>query len=161
MMKHPHKIEFHINTPWVDKVDRNRIERAIVTTLQLQSEQIEGLEACSLSFVVVGDEEMTRMHESYRAEAGTTDVLTFPSHEDDLPEEMQGYLGDIIACYPQAARQGHAEGHEPQDELDLLAVHGTLHLLGYDDETAQEKVRMWQEQRAAMEQLELGHVAPR
>lgn len=160
MMKHLQQIEFHINPPWADKVDLDRIERAIVTTLQLQSEQIEGVEACSLSFVVVGDKEMTRMHESYRAEAGTTDVLTFPSDEDDLPEEMQGYLGDIIVCYPQAARQGHGEGHTPQDELDLLAVHGTLHLLGYDDETAEEKVRMWQQQRAAMELLGLGQVAP-
>lgn len=160
MIKHLHQIEFHIDPSWADHIDLNRIERAIVTTLQLQSEQIEGLEACSLSLVVVGDEEMTRMHESYRAEAGTTDVLTFPSDADDLPEEMQGYLGDIIVCYPQAARQAYPEGHMPQDELDLLAVHGTLHLLGYDDESPEEKVRMWQEQRVAMQQLGLGQVAP-
>lgn len=161
MRTHLHKIEFHIDTAWTDKIDLSRLEQAIVITLQVQSEQIEGLEACSLSFVVVGDEEMTRMHESYRAEGGTTDVLTFPYDQDHLPEEMQGYLGDIIVCYPQAARQGEAEGHTAQDELDLLAVHGTLHLLGYDDETAEEKVRMWREQRTIMEQLGLSQVAPR
>ena len=160
MIKHLHEIELHIHDPWVGKVDVNRIKEAIVTTLQLQSQQIDHLEACSLSFVVVGDEEMTRMHESYRAEAGTTDVLTFPYDEDDVREEMQGYLGDIIVCYPQAARQGRAEGHQPQDELDLLAVHGTLHLLGYDDETPQEKVRMWKEQQLVMQRLGLAEVAP-
>ena len=155
-MKQSHHIEIQVDSHWAEEVDLTRIQHAILTTVELYTQKSNW----PLTFVVVGDEEMTRLHESYRAETGTTDVLTFPYQEDGLIEEMQGYLGDIIVCYPQAARQASAEGHEIQDELDLLAVHGTLHLLGYDDETTSEKVRMWREQRRVMEQLGLGHVAP-
>jgi probable rRNA maturation factor len=74
---------------------------------------------------------------------------------------MEGYLGDIIICYPQAARQAEEEGHPTQDELDLLAVHGTLHLLGYNDETPEDQKVMWSRQEAVMRRLGLGIVAPR
>ncbi|MGB0388185.1 MAG: rRNA maturation RNase YbeY [Ardenticatenaceae bacterium] len=158
-MKQSQHIEIQIDSRWAEEVDVTRIQRAIVTTLKLDPESAQ-LNDSTLSFVIVGDEEITRLHESYRAESGTTDVLTFPYEEDALVEEMRGYLGDIIVCYPQAARQGGAEGHSVQDELDLLAVHGTLHLLGYDDETPAEKKSMWRQQRQVMAQLGLPHVAP-
>lgn len=67
---------------------------------------------------------------------GTTDVLAFPI--DELTpgrvgeEPPEGYLGDLALCPAVAARQASEHHHGPADEMDLLCVHGILHLLGYD-----------------------------
>lgn len=150
-------IGLQVDSKWEKEVDSQRLKEAILMTLKL--EQIG--KKVQLSLVIVGDEEMTDLHESYRSESGTTDVLTFAYENEAEVEEMRGYLGDIIVSYEQASRQARGEGHNTQDELDLLAVHGTLHLLGYDDETVAEKQEMWQRQHQVMQALALGHVAPR
>lgn len=141
---------------WEAHLDEARLLRAIQTVFQVE----EVPEGSHLSLVIVGDEEMSRLHEAYRSEAGTTDVLSFPYEDDGVDEEMAGYLGDVIICYEQAARQGEAEGHSAQDEVDLLAIHGALHLLGYDDETPDEKARMWARQRTILSHLGLDAIAP-
>jgi probable rRNA maturation factor len=150
-------IEIQVDPRWASQVDSARLQNAIRTTFQMGGIMSEP----GVSLVVVGDEEMTRLHEHYRDEPGTTDILTFPYEDDGVEEEMAGYLGDIVVCFPQAARQGAEEGHTAQAELDLLAVHGTLHLLGYDDEDPVARVRMWQQQKLVLERLGLTGVAPR
>lgn len=155
-MSHSNPVRLQSDPLWEAHVDEARFQRAIQALFQLENVP----EGSHLSLVIVGDEEMSRLHESYRAEAGTTDVLSFPYEDDGLDEEMAGYLGDVILCYEQAARQGEAEGHSAQDELDLLAIHGALHLLGYDDETPDEKARMWERQRAVLAALGLDAIAP-
>ena len=71
--------------------------------------------------------------------------------EDDAlegPEEAYEapYLGDLIVAYPYTARQAAKAGHTLADEFTLLVVHGTLHLLGYDHDTAENQDRMWAKQ---------------
>jgi probable rRNA maturation factor len=149
-------ILLQVDKKWEKEVDSQRLKQAILMTLKLEQIRKE----VQLSLVIVGDEEMTRLHESYRSESGTTDVLTFAYEDEADNEEMRGYLGDIIVSYEQAIRQANREGHKTQDELALLAVHGTLHLLGYDDETLAEKEEMWQQQYQVMQALGLGSVAP-
>src|SRR5690606_5102045 len=95
-------IEIQVDPRWSLHVDSDRLRHAIRTTFQLEGIQADP----GVSLVIVGDEEITRLHEHYRNEPGTTDVLTFPYEDNGLEEEMVGYLGDIIICYPQAARQG-------------------------------------------------------
>ena len=67
---------------------------------------------------------------------GPTDVLSFPMDEltpgRDDEESPEGYLGDIALCPQVAEQQAPAAGHTTADEVDLLTVHGILHLLGYD-----------------------------
>lgn len=149
-------ILLQVDKKWEKEVDSQRLKQAILMSLKLA--QIR--EEVQLSLVIVGDEEMTRLHESYRSESGTTDVLTFAYEDEADNEEMRGYLGDIIVSYEQAIRQAVPYGHKTQDELDLLAVHGTLHLLGYDDETKAEKEEMWLRQHQIMQALGLESVAP-
>ncbi len=139
------------------RVDGRRLVRAARTALEA-----EGVDRpVALTVVVVDDAEMERLHVAYRGEAGTTDVLTFPF--DPLPggDEEGEYLGDVVIAWPQAARQAGEMGHAPQDEVDLLVVHGVLHLLGYDDEEPEARSRMWARQAHIMGRLGLGHVAPR
>lgn len=151
-------VELQIDARWARQVDPERLRRAVRTTLD-----VEGIGGePGLTIVIVGDEEMTQLHEAYRNEPGTTDVLSFPYDQStlDATGEMAGYLGDIIICYPQAARQAEEEGHSTQSELDLLAVHGILHLLGYDDETPDGRLLMWVRQERVLRRLGLSGIAP-
>lgn len=152
-------VELQIDERWAPQVDQDRLRRAVTTTLE--AEGVVG--APGVTVVLVGDEEMASLHEAYRNEPGTTDVLSFPYDQatPDPGSEMAGYLGDIVICYPQAARQAEEEGHSTQDELDLLAVHGTLHLLGYDDEDPNNRLLMWARQARVLRQLGLGAVVGR
>jgi probable rRNA maturation factor len=66
-------------------------------------------------------------------------VLSFPARTADS-------IGDIVISYERARAQARAAGWRIADELDLLAVHGTLHLLGYDDLQPRARKKMWERQ---------------
>lgn len=66
---------------------------------------------------------------------------------DDYPPV---YLGDLVIAYPYALSQAEREGHDPGDSFALLVVHGTLHLLGYDHDTPENRAAMWAAQEAAL-----------
>ena len=83
-----------------------------------------------------------------------TDVLSFPASESD-PETGTPYLGDILISIPRATAQAQAAGHPVEDEVQLLVVHGTLHLLGHDHAEAEEKARMWRAQAEVLGRLGL------
>ncbi len=78
---------------------------------------------------------------------GPTDVLAFPMDElrpgmvNEEPEE--GVLGDLVLCPAVAQEQARAAGHATTEELDLLTVHGILHLLGYDHAEPEEHQEMF------------------
>jgi probable rRNA maturation factor len=86
-----------------------------------------------------------------------TDVLSFPASEAD-PETGTPYLGDILISIPRAKQQAETAGHSLEAEVQLLVVHGTLHLLGHDHAKAGEKARMWKEQAEVMSKLGLSNV---
>jgi probable rRNA maturation factor len=108
--------------------------------------------ACSLSLVLAGEETVAALNARYRGIARATDVLAFPSGIID-PETATLHLGDIIVSLPQAARQAAARRATLESEVLLLAVHGTLHLLGHDHEKTGEKKRMWREQRRILKEV--------
>jgi probable rRNA maturation factor len=73
---------------------------------------------------------------------------------------MLGYLGEIVIAYPVAQAQAQAAGHTVQAEITLLAVHGLLHLFGFDHDTPENKKKMWAAQHQVMAGLGLAHVQP-
>ncbi|MGA9716204.1 MAG: rRNA maturation RNase YbeY [Aeromicrobium sp.] len=79
---------------------------------------------------------ITTLNQRWMDKTGPTDVLSFPMDEltpgSDADDATEGYLGDIALAPQVAAQQAPAAGHSPQDEMELLTVHGILHLLGYD-----------------------------
>ncbi len=106
-----------------------------------------------LTLVVVEDAEIADLNRRFLGGEGPTDVLSFPAQgEDDFvtPPDLAPYLGDIIIAYPYAARQAAAQGHAVAAELDLLVVHGVLHLLGFDHADEAEKKHMWAQQDAIL-----------
>jgi probable rRNA maturation factor len=100
-----------------------------------------------LSVIIVDTAAMEQLHIQWMDEPGPTDVMSFPMDElrpgkegEELP---QGLLGDIVLCPEVAARQGAAGGHSMDAELQLLTVHGVLHVLGYDHAEPDEEREMF------------------
>jgi probable rRNA maturation factor len=81
----------------------------------------------AVTVAVVSDARVRALNQRYRRKLRATDVLSFPS-------EDPGYLGDIVIAAGVARRQARQAGHTFQTELRVLALHGLLHLLGYDHE---------------------------
>ena len=85
--------------------------------------------------VVVGsDDALRRANRVYRGKPSTTDVLSFPDGDD-------GRLGDILISAGRAQRQAERFGHRIEDEFKVLVLHGVLHLLGYDHESDDGRMR--------------------
>ncbi|MGI8942495.1 MAG: rRNA maturation RNase YbeY [Actinomycetota bacterium] len=96
-------------------------------------------EEAELSILVVDREHMRRLNARFASNDYATDVLAFPMLEGD---EDSTTIGDVVLC-PDVARDNVAElDHSLARELDVLIVHGTLHLLGYDHQNATDKERM-------------------
>ncbi len=124
------------------------LQTAVQTTLS--HEQIQ---SASLSILLTDDAKIQVMNRDYRSEDRPTDVLSFPAGDEQ-------YLGDIAISVETAVIQSQNSGHQLIEELQLLAVHGTLHLLGYDHLSVEEKDEMWAVQTAVLTQLNLSHVTP-
>jgi probable rRNA maturation factor len=84
-----------------------------------------------VAVALVGDARVRELNRRYRRKDRPTDVLSFPA--DAMPPSAAP-LGDIVIATGVAKRQARAAGHSPQTELRVLALHGLLHLLGYDHE---------------------------
>ena len=145
----------------VDFEDAPMLERAALLTLEtaapldpdLGAEYANG----DITIVLTDDRQLHELNLDYLGVDAPTDVLSFPASETD-PETGAAYLGDIVLSIPRAAAQAQAAGHPVEAEAQLLVVHGTLHLLGYDHATDEEKAVMWAEQAKVLERLGLSRI---
>ena len=106
-----------------------------------------------LQIVLQDNDHVQHLNQQYRGVDAPTDVLSFPA--DPLPPEFgePDYLGDLVIAVPYSREQAERLGQSFSDTLILLVVHGTLHLLGYDHDTAQNRATMWEHQAAALHEL--------
>jgi len=105
-----------------------------------------------LSIVIGDDALLERLNKQYRHIPTSTDVLSFPSNELD-PDSRALYLGDVVISLARAQEGATRGGHPLQDELQLLVIHGILHLLGYDHLDVAEKTKMQAVQEDILHQL--------
>jgi len=124
------------------------LERAALAVLAHQS--VDG----DLTIMLTDNAQLRELNREYLGIDTPTDVLSFPASETD-PETARRYLGDILISVPRADEQARTAGHALEAETQLLTVHGTLHLLGYDHAEADEKARMWKAQAEVLERLGL------
>lgn len=124
--------------------------------------RLHGLtEQTEVDITIVDDEEIHRLNREYRDVDRPTDVLSFALDEggEDEPELLDALeehlLGDIIISAETAQRQGEEFGHGLTREVVYLAVHGLLHLLGYDHMTEEDKVIMRAKEEEALREIEL------
>ncbi len=136
-----------IDDDFRSEVPSARMEKVVETAM----DYLQIPRAVDLSVVFSGDDEIQALNRQYLDNDAPTDVLSFPADEID-PETGDRYLGDIILSVPQARRQAEAGGHPLAAELELLVVHGVLHLSGHDHAEEEEKARMWEAQREILTQ---------
>ena len=104
-----------------------------------------------LSILLVTADAMSELHQRWMDEPGPTDVLSFPMDElrpgtQDAPAQP-GLLGDVVLCPEVAVAQAREAGHSTTEELLLLAIHGILHLLGFDHGEPEAEREMFAMQR--------------
>ncbi|MBE3570874.1 MAG: rRNA maturation RNase YbeY [Bacillales bacterium] len=129
--------------------------------LQFAYEKEEIQEESEVSVTFVDNNRIQEMNRDYRNKDQPTDVISFALEETDEEEveiigaDMPRVLGDIIISVPKAHEQAHEYGHSFQRELGFLAVHGFLHLLGYDHMTEEEEKVMFSRQREILDEYGL------
>ena len=145
-------------TAWIDLQRVSAITAFVLDRMRLDPE-------CTVSIAFVDEDRMSELHRHWMDEPGPTDVMSFPM--DDLkpgaPEGPRplGILGDIVLCPSVAERQAEQAGHAPENEVDLLLVHGMLHLLGHDHAEPEEHRVMFDLQGNLLEMWQQrGQVAP-
>jgi probable rRNA maturation factor len=121
-----------------------RLARPPLETFLRRAKNELGLEKAGLTVCLVSDAEIARMNETYRKKKGLTDVLSFPMLVRRRPVRLRRgskaikdreYLGDIAISPATARRYAKKNGRKLLSELQVLILHGVLHLLGYDHET--------------------------
>lgn len=134
-------IDIQIVPAFLDLVSAERLRAVVEAALHHEGKQGE------LAVVITDDAGIQALNRDFLGKDVPTDVLSFSAQSDGGPfvaaPEASGYLGDVIVSYPRAVEQAGEHGHAVEQELDLLIVHGILHLLGYDHELGPaEQMRM-------------------
>jgi probable rRNA maturation factor len=136
------RIHLAVNRAFARQLDRTRLRRVLHRALAH-----EGItRPVEFSVRIIDDNEIAELNRAYRGVDAPTDVLAFsaePIAGFVAAPEAENYLGDIVVSFERAEAQAAELGHSAADELDLLVVHGLLHLLGCDDETEPARAAMW------------------
>lgn len=120
------EIQVSVNQDQIE-IDPVRLERAAKVILNAL-----GCTDAELSVVIVDDEEMTGLNRQYRDIDSTTDVLAFSMQEGEFGDITPELLGDVVISAPTAEVMSRERGIARETVLDLLLVHGILHLVGHD-----------------------------
>ena len=122
-------VEVSVGEGVTPPVEVGRVEAAVRHVLRA-----EGVEAAEISVALVDDGQIAALNEEWLEHAGPTDVISFPLHVEGEPP-----LGDVYVGVEQAARQAAGFGASVAEEVLRLAVHGTLHVLGWDHPEGEER----------------------
>jgi probable rRNA maturation factor len=113
---------------------------------------LSGVPDADLTIALVDNARIHGLNRDFLGHDAPTDVISFPADEPD-PETGRRYLGDVVISFMRASEQAGERGHAVEAEMQLLVVHGVLHLLGYDHSEAGDKNRMWAAQAEVLERL--------
>lgn len=136
-----------------------------INAVAARAAALEGVADASANIVIADDDYLHELNWKFRQIDRATDVLSFPANELSAPigqaieagadleqgEEGELFLGDIFISLDHAAVQAEEYGNTLEQELCFLAVHGMLHLMGYDHMKEQEEMVMRQKQREVLQ----------
>ena len=131
----------------LDESGRDVDVRRLSTLARFVMDRMRVHALAELCIKAVDEQTIAELNAQWMEKEGPTDVLAFPMDElrpglvGEEPEE--GVLGDLVLCPVVAERQGETAGHGTVAEIDLLTVHGILHLLGYDHAEPEEPREMF------------------
>lgn len=140
-------VDVYSETVALTEDERTSMERAALAALE--SEARDG----DLTILVDTPDRIRTLNREFRNVDAVTDVLTFPAWEGEISLSADGYLGDIMICYERAKEQAVSYGHSLERELSFLAVHGVLHLLGYDHMTEADERVMREKQTTILDSI--------
>ncbi len=148
----PILVDIQVPPHYEPVIDQALLRQAVVATIQHQGWSDEG----QVVVVITDDEDMRSLNLEFRNIDGPTDVLSFPgtlSADFVTPVDYSGYLGDVVISYSRAEAQAAKAGHPVARELQLLAIHGVLHLMGLDDSDEEGYQRMLALQNEILQSL--------
>lgn len=125
-----------------------KIKESIIEEAARKTLGCEGMSQVEVSIALVNDDRMRRLNRRYRSTNETTDVLAFAMSEKETLE--CNLLGDVVISLPQALKQAKRFKVSFDEEMARLVIHGILHLLGYDDQSAPQKKKMEERQEAML-----------
>ncbi|WP_040228840.1 rRNA maturation RNase YbeY [Bhargavaea cecembensis] len=139
-------------------------DEELIRNLLSHAAKMQGIgEEAELSITFMGDEAIREINREYREKDRPTDVISFAMEETaegeepmPVPAGMPRMLGDILISTETAERQAEEYGHSRERELGFLALHGFLHLLGYDHMTEADEREMFGRQDEILESFGLG-----
>jgi probable rRNA maturation factor len=139
----------------IDEKQSGCLEESFLRMVASQVLAVQGVSVVAeMELVITGQEEIAALNKKYRGQDRPTDVLAFSLRPDEplvssgipeavpfvLPADGLLRLGEVVISYPQAVVQAGERRHSPKKEVAILAIHGILHLLGYDhDEPERER----------------------
>ena len=135
-----------------ETVELSEAERTGIRNAAQAALDSEGRDG-DLTILIDTPERIQTLNREFRHVDAVTDVLTFPAWEGEISLSADGYLGDIMICYDRAKEQAEQYGHSLLRELSFLAVHGCLHLLGYDHMTEADERVMREKQTAILNSM--------
>jgi probable rRNA maturation factor len=143
------ELRIDINLPGAAAVHEPRLKSWLESAVRSALEH-EGVRAAAVSLTLLDDDEMARLNTHYLQHEGPTDVLSFP-----LFAAGEAPVGDIYIGFGQACRQSEELRIPLDTELARLAIHGTLHVLGYThpELDAREGSDLWQRQEAILQKM--------
>ena len=141
----------NIQNPNQYPVEYRILETAIQVVLERHNQSAD----TEMSVLLADNQTIQQLNRQFRNIDAPTDVLSFPSAV--LPDEIEEvpYLGDLVIAVPYAQTQADQEDVAFNHLLQLLVVHGTLHLLGYDHDKDENRQMMWAEQAQCLDQLQI------
>lgn len=140
-------IEIQNETSHYPEINQEMIQFAVSKTLSLHEKP-----SADVTIRFTDDAEIRKLNRTFRSVDTATDVLSF--NQDILnPETGRLYLGDIVISLERVFQQAVEHNHSFNQECVLLAIHGTLHLLGYVHAEQDEKEKMWKMQSKIMKNV--------
>ena len=144
---------------FVDIIDDNNLiedtTKDMLVELLMCAAKLENIntEITEMSLSFVSKEEIQDINRDYRGKDVPTDVISFALN-DEIEDEINS-IGDIIICVDIAREQAQEYNHSFDREIGFLAVHGFLHLLGYDHMNEKDEKEMFDKQEAILEEFGL------
>ena len=142
-----------------DKDIKNKITNIFETALKMTQTK----QNVSVNITIVGENAIRQLNNEYRNVDRVTDVLSFPLNEGEdfksnefCDNEICSDLGDIVICKKRVVSQASEYGHSFEREMCFLALHGLLHLLGYDHITQSEEKQMFGLSEEILKQNKIG-----
>jgi probable rRNA maturation factor len=152
----------NLHVEYLNEIDENSLEfQELLSNVLEKAAELEETGPAEVSVTIVTKERIQEINSEYRQKDSVTDVISFAMEEmgEDETEIIGGeetrFLGDIIICLDVAKEQAEEYGHSLEREMGFLAVHGFLHLLGYDHLTEADEKNMFGRQEEILEQYGL------